>query len=241
MPAQRPTILDESLSAADEPSCVPRLPGPIYAVASPANGSGKTSLACALVRSLPGATAIKFTTVRKDGSRCPRSTRICACRNLSGAYVIIEDPEVIQQPGTDTGRLFAAGAKQVIWCLARPRAYPSLLHALSKRLDTGPLIIEGNTALNYIQNAMIIFVFANNENRNYKASTKELLLRASIIFLNIKTDLEFRGVDLTSCYIDRQSSLGASPYIKVNAANLANDAPNTQLIHIIRRLGSKVS
>jgi len=75
MPDVRSLLLSDPLSANSEKSCLkPNLPGPIYAVASPANGSGKTSLCCALVAALPGSTAIKFTTVKKDGSRRPRGS-----------------------------------------------------------------------------------------------------------------------------------------------------------------------
>src|SRR5439155_4933587 len=110
-----------SLSAERRAGCAGRsLPRPIFAVASPANGSGKTSLAAGLVAALPGCSAIKFTTVRRDGSRCPRGSGGCACHSLQGDFSVLEEPEVILQPDTDTWRLATAGARRVLWFLARP-------------------------------------------------------------------------------------------------------------------------
>jgi hypothetical protein len=186
MPIVRPLLLTDPLSAEPGPSCpTPRLPGPIWSVASPANGSGKTSLACALASALPGSTAIKFTTVRKDGSRCPRSARSCACHSLQGDYTIIDDLEVILQPGTDTCRLAAAGARHVLWCLARPDAYEPLLADLSTRLDHGPVITEGNSVLSHLTGARVLFVLRPEQPPDrFKTSTFALLKLAEAVVLN---------------------------------------------------------
>jgi hypothetical protein len=186
MPDVRSLLLSAPLSEDGEKSCVPsKLPGPIYAVASPANGSGKTSLCCALVKALPGSTAIKFTTVKKDGSRCPRGGGGCACHSLQGDYTIIEDPTVIRQPGTDTGRLTEAGAKRVIWCLARPHAYEAMLEALAGRLDSGPLVIEGNSVLEFVPEAKIFFVIRPDQPASrFKESSLRLLKRSLVAVIN---------------------------------------------------------
>src|SRR5262249_7393324 len=147
------------LSADLQASCpCPLLPGPIFGVASPANGSGKTSLAAALVAALPGSTALKFTTVRQDGTRCPPGAGSWACHSLQGDFTILEDPEILLQPDTDTARLAHAGARRVLWCLARPEAYGPLLQELAERLDRGPLIIEGNSVLQFLPEARVWFV-----------------------------------------------------------------------------------
>jgi hypothetical protein len=161
------------------------LPRPILAVASPANGSGKTSLAAALVSALPGSTAVKFTTVRRDGSRCPRGAGTCACHSLQGPYTIIDDPQILLQPGTDTWRLATAGARRVLWCLARPDAYEPLLQDLELRLDTGPLITEGNSVLSHLPQARILFVLRPDQPpHRFKESTFPLLQRAGAVVVN---------------------------------------------------------
>src|SRR3990172_1686628 len=123
-------------------------------IAAPCNGSGKTSLILSLLHTFPRVFAVtKFTTIYKEEQFCPVKDHDCACHRLSGDYIICKDPAILSQPDTDTGKIWNAGARQTLWCVARHEGYPQmvrefLFHHLSPEI---PLLMEGNTIVRYFK------------------------------------------------------------------------------------------
>ena len=160
----------------------------IISITAPANGSGKTSLIATILREHPGLlTALKASTVYRDGKHCPRSNTGCACRRLEGAFTVISDPAVIDQPGTDTGRFVAAGAARTLWCLARPGAHADLWKALlsGALAPEEPIIAEGSGAIEVMQPERIVMVVSPEPPRErWKESAWPMIARADLVILN---------------------------------------------------------
>jgi hypothetical protein len=63
-------------------------------------------------------------------------------------FRIVRDPAVLRQPGTDTDRLAAAGAREVVWAIARAAAAPLAWSAVTRLLGDGALaVLEGSTVV----------------------------------------------------------------------------------------------
>ena len=121
----------------------------IVSVSGAGSRAGKTALAESLLRALPPRTAkaVKFTTTEDVFERCPRGS-VCVVCDIDVPFRIVRDPAVLRQPGTDTDRLAAAGAREVVWAIARAAAAPLAWAAVARFLDDAPLaILEGSTVV----------------------------------------------------------------------------------------------
>ncbi len=160
----------------------------VLSIVAPANGSGKTSLIVTLLRAWPGAfTAVKASTVYRDGRHCPRSNSGCACRRLTGEFTVITEPEVIAQPGTDTGKMAEAGAARTLWCLCRPGSHMAMWRAVTGEiLHPGERVLaEGTGILSVMQPEDLVLVASAGPPRDrWKESTRALAERSSLIVVN---------------------------------------------------------
>lgn len=135
----------------------------IVSVAATGNGSGKTLLLEKILDAFPRRlVAVKFTTVYRDGVNCPRTEKTCACRSLHGRYTVVTDPRVLETPSTDTGRLAAAGAHSVLWCLAQPGAHAEAWEHLRRDLlpAGSSVVTEGNSVVPVLQPALLLVVMS---------------------------------------------------------------------------------
>jgi hypothetical protein len=157
-------------------------------VAAPCNGSGKTSLILAILRSFPQTFAVtKFTTIYREEQFCPAKDHDCACHRLQGDYLICSDPSVLAQPDTDTGKIWEAGALQTLWCVAKPEGYSAMIREyLDHYLKPGtPLLMEGNTITQYLQPRLRFFVVNPLLPESWwKSDTEEQLGAADLVVLN---------------------------------------------------------
>ncbi len=159
----------------------------IVSVAAPGNGSGKTLAISSILGAFPGRlTAVKFTTVFRDGVNCPRTETACACRSLHGKFTIVTDPAVLAASETDTGRLGAAGAREVFWCLARPGAHEAAWRHMRDLLPEGcDLITEGNTIIPVLAPDLLFVIMSPGIARaRWKGDTWELVRRANAVVIN---------------------------------------------------------
>lgn len=160
----------------------------IISVAAPGNGSGKTMALAAILGAFPGRIdTVKFTTVFKDGVNCPRTEKACACRSLHGSFTIVTDPEVLAAESTDTGRLTAAGARSVLWCLAQPGAHATAWEHLRAELlgGTRVLLTEGNSVVPVLDPDLLIVVMSPLLPRSrWKRDAWTLARRADHVVLN---------------------------------------------------------
>ena len=162
----------------------------VLSIVSPGNDSGKTSLVAALCAAFPGRfTAVKGTTIHpEEEGRCPRSEEVeCACRSLEGDFAILTDPVIVAQPGTDTGRIAAAGARRVLWAIGRPETYAALAAALRREFvrDDEIVVTEGNTLAARLSPEIRLFV-ANPHVPwdSFKSATESLCEEADLLVLN---------------------------------------------------------
>src|SRR5512132_1066184 len=119
----------------------------IVSISGATSRAGKTAVAESLLRALPrgSAAAVKFTTTEDVFERCPRGSA-CAVCDIDAPFRIVRDPAVLAQPGTDTARLRAAGASEVVWAIARAAAAPLAWAQVTEILRRAPLaVLEGST------------------------------------------------------------------------------------------------
>ncbi len=157
-------------------------------IAAPCNGSGKTSLILALLRTFPDLFAVtKFTTIYKEEQFCPVKDHDCACHRLVEDYLICDDPAILSQPDTDTGKIWKAGARQTLWCVARHEGYPRLIQEfLSHHVSpTIPHLMEGNTVVRYLEPKMQLYLLNPFLPKSWwKSDTEEFLAKADWIVIN---------------------------------------------------------
>ncbi|MFQ5700258.1 MAG: hypothetical protein ACE5HU_00250 [Acidobacteriota bacterium] len=160
----------------------------IISVAAPGNSSGKTSTIAAILGAFPGRLdAVKFTTVFKDGVNCPRTETACACRTLRGPFTVVTERRMLQEEGTDTGRLARAGARSVLWCLARQGWHRQAWSHLRAGLvgETAEIITEGNSIVPFLDPDMLIMVVDPALARErWKPDSWELIERADRVVIN---------------------------------------------------------
>lgn len=125
-----------------------RLPGWLVIGATGRN-SGKSDLACAVIARLHRAhpiVGVKVTTIRDEGSACPRGREGCgACAGLEGEFEIREEDGT--QPGKDTARMLESGARRAFWIRCRSGGIQAALAALFPLLGRGTLVVAESNSL----------------------------------------------------------------------------------------------
>jgi hypothetical protein len=159
----------------------------LVSVAGACSRAGKTALAATLLRSLPAgsALAVKFTTTEDVFERCPRGTACVVC-DIDVPFRIVEDPAVLREPGTDTDRLAAAGARRVLWTIARLSHAAAAWRATRERIEgAGHVVIEGSTVVELARPAALFFVvhpFLSPS--RWKPTSGPLVARADTLVVN---------------------------------------------------------
>jgi hypothetical protein len=158
----------------------------LVSVAGASSRAGKTSLLVSLLRALPvrAAAAVKFTTTEDVFERCPRGTPCVVC-DIDVPFRVVEDPRVLDEPGTDTARLRAAGAHRVVWAIARAGAIEPAWRRVEALAGPGLTLMEGSTIVDVAQPDLLLFVahpFLSPE--RWKPTTAGLVARADAVVLN---------------------------------------------------------
>lgn len=156
----------------------------LISVAGASSRAGKTAAAVTVLRALPGAAAVKFTTTEDAFTRCPRGTRCVVC-DIDVPFRIVEDPGILREPGTDTDRLAAAGARRVVWAIAKHAAAADAWSAVRARLGDGPVVVEGSSVVALARPDLLIFVahpFLLPE--RWKPTSAALIRDADLVVVN---------------------------------------------------------
>jgi len=138
---------------------------------------GKTSLAVSIIRYLkshqsappfggkPRLGAIKYTRTSLYSS-------------------LIDDASLIDRQSKDTARLSGAGADRVLW-IKSPRTdlQEMVPIALSRLADLDIIVIEGNSAIEFAQPDIVIFIIGETE-KSIKPSAKTLSIQADILIVS---------------------------------------------------------
>lgn len=141
----------------------------LVSIAGAHSGVGKTSLAALILREIKGFSAIKVTRTELFTS-------------------ITMDEEIISEKGKDSCILKESGADKVIWVKS---TYDDLKECLTQALsmigNTGGVIIEGNSPLDFIDPDLVIFIIKDNLTE-LKPSGRKALERADLVVINTQLD-----------------------------------------------------
>jgi hypothetical protein len=132
----------------------------LVSVSGACSRSGKTALAVTLLQALPAgrAAAVKFTTTEDVFERCPRGTPCIVC-DIDVPFRIVSDARTLGQPGTDTDRLGRAGARRVVWAIARTSAVRPAWAAVRAMVgDVEVTVMEGSSIVPVAKPALSVFV-----------------------------------------------------------------------------------
>lgn len=159
----------------------------LISVAGATSRAGKTALAVSLLESLGArrAAAVKFTTTEDVFERCPRGTACIVC-DIQVPYRLVDEETVLRQPGTDTDRLARAGARQVVWAIARASALESAWTAVRRRIAGDALVVmEGSSVVKLARPDLLLFVaHPHLLPERWKPTTRSLVERADAVIVN---------------------------------------------------------
>ncbi len=158
----------------------------LISVAGATSRAGKTALAASLLRGLaPGsASAVKFTTTEDVFERCPRGTPCLVC-DIDRPFRLVTEESVLREPGTDTDRLAEAGARRVVWAIARRSAVAAAWAAVTPLVAGGPVVMEGSTITFEARPSLTFFVVHPFlDPARWKQSSGALLESADCVVVN---------------------------------------------------------
>jgi molybdopterin-guanine dinucleotide biosynthesis protein len=157
-------------------------------VAGARRNAGKTSVCELLLRSLPGAGAIKLTCCRPDQG-CPRDHPCGVCGALLRPFAVIEDQLVLSQRGKDTARLLAAATGKAVWLQSREEAMPEAMAAALARFATAPVVVvEGNAAFHAARPDLGVLVVGSG-GAPPKPSVRVALPAVGVVVRNLRPGL----------------------------------------------------
>src|SRR5438093_11111021 len=148
----------------------------IVAVSGLSSNTGKTTLACELLRLLPGWEAIKLT--RGHYRSCGKDPQGCCVSDLIRDQPLIRSGRPANYEfGKDTGRFWDAGASNVHWVIAGEEQVEAGIKEALSRVRAAGVIVEGNSFLDFIE-ADFAIMCARAEENKVKSSARRTLARA---------------------------------------------------------------
>ena len=158
----------------------------IVAVSGLSFNTGKTTLACELIRRLPGWDAIKLT--RGHYRSCGKDPNGCCVSDLlSDEPLIRSGREANYERGKDTGHFWDAGAANVHWVIAGEEQVEEGIRSALSRVKSVGVIVEGNSFLDYIKADFAITCARAGENK-MKSSARRTLAKANALYLSTIDD-----------------------------------------------------
>jgi molybdopterin-guanine dinucleotide biosynthesis protein len=160
----------------------------IVAVSGLSSNTGKTTLACELIKRLPGWEAIKLTrghyrSCGKDPSGC------CVSDLLRDEPLIRSGRESNYEFGKDTGRFWDAGAADVHWVIVNEDQVQAGINEALSRVKSAGVIVEGNSFLEYVEPDFAIMCARAGDNK-LKSSARRNLEKADALYLSTIDDAD---------------------------------------------------
>src|SRR5205085_11986936 len=154
----------------------------IVAISGLSSNTGKTTLACDLIKHLPGWEAIKIT--RGHYRSCGKDPNGCCVSDLLRDEPLIRSGrEANYEVGKDTGRFWDAGAANVHWVIVGEDQVEEGIRRALSRVQTEGVIVEGNSFLEFINPDYAITCARAGENR-LKGSARRTLEKADALYLS---------------------------------------------------------
>ncbi len=137
------------------------------------SGSGKTTVASMLLSAL-GSESSKPGAHRRWGAIKYSKTALYTS--------LIDDMALLEQKDKDTGKLLKAGAEEVLWIQGPAEGIEETVSIAIDRLShLDAIIIEGNSAIEFSNPDVVIFILAVSGEQIIKASSLRLINHADII------------------------------------------------------------
>jgi molybdopterin-guanine dinucleotide biosynthesis protein A len=137
---------------------------------------GKTELACELLKRFGKSTDIiglKVTAIREKDGQCPRGGIGCGvCTSLEGDFCITEETNTKSQK--DTGRLLAAGAKQVFWLRVLKTHLKECITALINIIGPDAISICESNSLRHVVEPGLFLVVRGRNSKIWKSSAGDV-------------------------------------------------------------------
>jgi molybdopterin-guanine dinucleotide biosynthesis protein len=150
------------------------------AVGGFASNTGKTTLACELLRAFPGWEAIKVT--RGHYRSCGKSAHACCVSHLlSDEPLVLSGRARTYEPGKDTGRFWDAGASNVHWVVATDRQVERGITDALGRVASRGVVIEGNSFSQFVD--VDFFVMVASPAARMKPTARRALAKADALYL----------------------------------------------------------
>jgi len=153
------------------------------------SGAGKTTVAEALLKRLTKR-------VKKDSDTmtlCNSDTQKWGAVKYTRTAIyssIIDTPEILSQKDKDTARLINAGAESVLWVQSPPEELDDILSTAVDRLAClRGIIVEGNSAIEFLKPDIVIFV-SGRQSGVLKKSAERVLEMADIILFKDKPSMK---------------------------------------------------
>ena len=154
----------------------------VVAVSGFSSEVGKTTLACELLRGLPGWEAVKMT--RGHYRSCGKSAHACCVSHLLSEEPVIRSGRAeTYAPGKDTGRYWDAGASNVHWVIVTDGQVERGVRAALGRVKAEGVIVEGNSFLDFVGVDFALMV-ARASGGKVKASARRALRKCSAVYLS---------------------------------------------------------
>ncbi len=160
----------------------------IVAVSGLSSNTGKTTLACELIKRLPGWEAIKIT--RGHYRSCGKDPNGCCVSDLLRDEPLIRSGrEANYEVGKDTGRFWDAGAANVHWVIVGEDQVEQGIRQALTRVQSPGVIVEGNSFLDYLDTDFAIMCARAGENK-LKGSARRTLSKADALYLSTIDDAD---------------------------------------------------
>ena len=162
-------------------------------IGSAGRKTGKTELACALIRKFSkdrDITGIKATTIEERDGQCPRGGQGCGvCPSLDGDFCITEETD--SSSDKDTARLLAAGASQVFWLRVMKTHLEEGLTALLDIIGPDAVsICESNSLRLVVEPGLFLMVQGSNQEEP-KSSARAVMRYADRIVISDGDNFDF--------------------------------------------------
>ena len=162
-------------------------------IGSAGRKTGKTELACALIKKFSkdrDITAIKVTAINERNGQCPRGGQGCGvCSSLDGNLDITEENE--RSSDKDTARLLTAGAKQVFWVRAMKTNLEEGLAALLDIIGADAVSICESNSLRQVVEPGLFLIVKGRDVKVWKSSAQQMRRYADRIVVSDGSGFDF--------------------------------------------------
>jgi molybdopterin-guanine dinucleotide biosynthesis protein len=147
------------------------------------SNAGKTTLMCALLRSLgPGWEAIKIT--RGHYRSCGKDPHACCVSHLLSEEPVIRSGRAeTYAAGKDTGRYWDAGAANVHWVVVTDKQVERGITAALARVTSGGVLIEGTSFVQFVAVDLMLMAARAAGTERIKPSARRALSKTDALYL----------------------------------------------------------